>query len=146
MWHFRVGLCAVAWGALACGAPLPDDVSGYQSRCTRLNEQPIARYDGDPHKGMKNVYVCNLDESVVKANTRPFPETTLVVKESTREGESFPWLVATARKSGGTWRWDEYTRNFADEEFRHILAGESVCTGCHRKAEPADWIFTTYSR
>jgi hypothetical protein len=55
-------------------------------------------------------------------------------------------LIAIARKQGGVWQWDEYTRNFADEDFRHILAGQSVCTGCHVKAQAADWIFTTYSR
>jgi hypothetical protein len=130
----------------ACGAPLPDDVPGYQSRCIRMNAQPIPRYDGDPHKGVKNVFACNVDQGVLQANTRPFPDGTLIVKESTREGEGFAWLIATARRKGGSWQWDEYTRNFDGEDFRHILAGESVCTGCHTKARSADWIFTSYSR
>jgi hypothetical protein len=129
-----------------CGASLPEDVRGYESRCTRLNAQPIARYDGDPHKGMKNVYACNVAVDQLSTNARPFPDGTLIVKDSSREGEPFTWLVATARKQGGSWRWDEYTRNFADEGFRHILAPESVCTGCHVKAQADDWIFTSYTR
>ena len=51
-----------------------------------------------------------------------------------------------AHRQGGSWQWDEYTRNFAGEDFRHVLAGQSVCTGCHVKAKGADWIFTPYAR
>jgi hypothetical protein len=130
----------------ACGATLPGDIPGYESRCIRMNAEPIARYDRDPHDGVKNVYACNVDEAVLQANTRPFPDGTVIVKESTREGDDFVWLIATARKNKGAWQWDEYTRNFADEDFRRILAGQSVCTDCHDGAEGADWIWTTYDR
>jgi hypothetical protein len=140
-----LGLLVVALAA-GCGSSLPDDVPGYESRCVRMNREPIARYDGDPHQGTKNVYACNMEQPRLQANIRPFAEGALIVKESTRAGDSFPWLIAIARKQGGVWQWDEYTRNFADEDFRHILAGQSVCTGCHVKAQAADWIFTTYSR
>jgi hypothetical protein len=132
--------------ASGCGSPLPDDVPGYDARCIRMNAQPIPRYGGDPHKGTKNVYACGVELERLQANTRPFPDGTLVVKESTGEGDAFAWLIATARKQGGSWRWEEYTRNFADETFRRNLAGESVCTGCHDKARAADWIFTSYGR
>lgn len=134
----------VAAVAGACGSPLPGDVPGYETRCVRLNPEPIPRYPADPHKGVKNVYACNVDLPLLQANTRPFPDGALIVKESRHETEPFAWLIATARKQGGSWRWDEYTRNFADEEFRHILAGESVCTDCHVQARAADWIFTRY--
>jgi len=132
--------------AIACGSPVPEDILGYASRCLRMNAAPIPPYDGDPHRGMKNVYACNVDSSVVETNARPFPDGTSIVKESTREGESFVWLIATARKEAGAWRWDEYTRNFEDEELRHGLAGQSTCTGCHQQARSADWIFTRYAR
>jgi hypothetical protein len=138
---------ALVLGALAsgCGAPLPDDVAGYQSRCVRMNAQPIPPYESDPHRGMKNVYACNLTPEQVASNERPFPDGTLIVKESTRVGEDFVWLVALARKQAGAWQWDEYTRNFADEDLRHGLASASVCTDCHTRARSRDWIFTTYA-
>jgi len=140
-------LCALlATTAAGCGSPLPDDVPGYASRCVRMNATPIPRYDGDPHKGVKNVYACNIRQDDLQANAGPFPEGTLIVKDSTREDESFPWLIAIARKQDGAWHWDEYTRNFADEDFRHTLAGESLCTGCHVRARASDWIFTRYAR
>jgi hypothetical protein len=110
-----------------------------------MNVEPIPRTNADPHNGVKNVYACNVDVAALEANQRPFPDGTLIVKESRREGEDLVWLIATARKQAGSWQWDEYTRNFADEAFRHILAGESVCTDCHARVRSADWIFTPYT-
>jgi hypothetical protein len=137
---------ALALVVAGCGSGLPDDVPGYETRCLRMNAAPIPRYAADPHKGVKNVYACDVSPDVVQANTRPFPDGTLIVKDSTREHESFPWLIAIARKRGGAWQWDEYTRNFEEEEFRPVLAGESVCTDCHGRVRAADWIFTSYAR
>lgn len=132
--------------ASGCGAALPADVAGYESRCARMNAQPIPEYAGDPHAGTKNVYACGVGLPQLQSHTLPFPDGTLIVKESRGAGELFVWLIATARKQGESWQWDEYTRNFADEELRHNLAGQSVCTGCHVRAKAADWIFTAYSR
>ncbi len=128
-----------------CGDPVPSEVEGYRERCIRLNKDPIPRYDGDPHAGNKNVYACGVDMAFLMNNTRPFPAGTMIIKESTRENEDFPWLLATTQKqAAGGWHWIEYTRNFEDEPLRRILAGQGVCTGCHKRAEPADWIYTTF--
>ena len=141
-----VKILALLLATGACEATLPDDVEGYATRCVRMNATEIPPYDGDPHRGFKNVYACNVERAAVEANTRPFPEGALIVKESTRPGESAAWLVATARKQNGNWQWDEYTRNFSDESLRHNLAASSVCTGCHQEARGVDWIFTSYFR
>jgi hypothetical protein len=138
LWFLTIAACG--------GETLPADVADYQTRCQQMNQNPIPRYDGDPHAGTKNVYACNVDIAVLRANTRPFPDGTVIVKNSTKENANYPWLVATARKQGGTWKWDEYTRNFEDEDFVRILASESVCTNCHEAAEHADWIFTAFTR
>lgn len=130
---------AVAIALAACSEPLPDDVANYQTSCMKLNDAPIAPYDRDPHRGWKNVYACGVDD-----DRRPFADGTLIVKESTR-AEAAPWLIATARKQHATWRWDEYTRNFADESFRRTLASQSTCTECHQRAKAADFIFTRRS-
>jgi hypothetical protein len=135
----------VAAALAGCEGTLPADVEGYADRCLKMNQAPLPAYDGDPHRGFKDVYACGVDKTILQANTRPFPDGTLIVKESTRPGEPAPWLVATARKHDGDWRWDEYTRNFDDEAFRRNLAGQSVCTGCHQHARDTDWIFTRYS-
>ena len=130
-----------------CGAGLPEDVAGYDRRCVQMNATPIPPTADDPHRGHKNVFACHVPLPALSANLRPFPPGTIIVKESRAAGESAPWLVAVARKQAdGTWQWDEYTRNFDDEELRHNLAGESICTGCHQRARPIDWIFTGYSR
>jgi hypothetical protein len=137
LWFLSIASCA--------SDTLPADVVDYQTRCTRMNAHPIPRYDGDPHAGTKNVYACNVDQELLRTNARPFPDGTVIVKDSTKENVTYRWLVATARKQGGRWSWDEYTRNFDGEDFARILASESVCTNCHEHAKEADWIFTAFS-
>ncbi len=126
-----------------CGEELPDDVDGYRDRCVQLNRDPIPPTgSSDPHRGSKNVFVCGLTKEAVVANVRPFPAGVMVVKESRRDGETFPWLVAVARKQAAGWRWDEYTRNFDDEPLRRLLVAQSKCTGCHERVRALDFIFT----
>lgn len=133
---------AAALAGASCGESLPPDVEGYEARCIKMSPEPIPPYDGDPHRGMKNVYACGVDRALVEANARPFPDGTMIVKDSTRDGTR--WLIATARKQGGAWRWDEYTRNFDNEEFVHIVSGQGVCVGCHERARTFDYIYTRY--
>ena len=123
----------------SCGSAPPEDVLAYED-CPKLNDALLPKRSDDPHEGRKNVYACNVPCDEV--DSRPFPDGALIVKESIKEGQDYPWLIATARKSKGEWRWDEYTRNFASEDFAHILASEEVCIDCHRKWKAADWIAT----
>jgi hypothetical protein len=141
-------LAIVALAATGCSEAVPHDIANYKERCIRMNAEPIPEKDSDPHRGVKNVYACGVTEEQLVEDGEPifpYPEGTIIVKESTREGQGYPWLIATARKEGGVFRWDEYTRNFPDQEFLHILAGEEVCTDCHKDVEKSsDWIFTVY--
>ena len=129
----------------ACAETLPDDVTDYREDCTKMNAEPLPKRADDPHEGVKDVYACNVPEADLVANERPFPDGTIIVKEATRSDANYPWLVATARKLDGEWQWDEYTRNFEDEDFVHIISGESVCIDCHDSAKDRDWIFTRYT-
>jgi hypothetical protein len=143
-------LC-LPWGVLSSGCTdgLPADVDGYADRCVRLNKLPIAEVPDDPHLGVKNVYVCNLAATDLLngdgSTLLPYPEGTLIVKEARRANQDFVWQVATARKVGGSWGWDEYQRNFADQDFGRLPVSESVCIDCHRRVEVADWMFTPYT-
>lgn len=142
----RLCLALTLAAAAACGDTLPSDIEGYETapECVRLNKDPIPAYQGDPHKGIKNVFACHVDLPALLANTRPFPEGTIIVKESRREGEAFTWLVATARKRQGRWRWDEYTRNFDNESHERLLVAQSKCMDCHAGAAAQDFIFSNY--
>lgn len=131
---------ACAW-APACGEALPDDVAGYED-CLQMNEAPLPQRDDDPHEGKKNVFACNV--TCEQVDERPFPDGALIVKESIKDGQDHAWLVATARKSNGQWRWDEYTRNFASEDFARIVPSEGVCIDCHKKWQADDWIATAF--
>ncbi len=110
-----------------------------------MNAAPIPVKPDDPHNGVKDVFACNVPLEELMSNSRPFPDGAVIIKESTRPDADFPWLVATARKRGTEWEWDEYSRNFEDEPLLRILPSEQVCIDCHKKAEPADWIYTPFT-
>jgi Cytochrome P460 len=142
-WLFISGMSLVPLLAMGCGADLPEDIQDYASRCI-----PIATadpYDGDPHHGNKRIFACNVDVAFLATGTRPFPDGTIIVKESTKPRECAPWLIATMRKQAGAWSWAEYTRNFADEDFGELLVPTSKCTGCHGGARDSDWVFSRFS-
>ncbi|NUN16620.1 MAG: hypothetical protein HUU55_23585 [Myxococcales bacterium] len=141
---FSFGIVLALLLFVSCAETLPDDVYGYRQNCVRLNDQPIPPTDDDPHRGTKNVYACNITVSELEAGVFPYPDGTLIVKESTKTGQDYTWLIATARKSGSDWSWDEYKRNFGNEDFYRIPVSESVCTDCHKKAKESDYIFTTF--
>ncbi len=130
----------------SCGEPLPDDVADYRDDpdCHQMNSAPLPKRDDDPHEGTKDVFACDVPLEVLRANERPFPDGAIIIKESTRSDSDYPWLVATARKSGADWTWNEYSRNFESEEFVHIAASEQVCIDCHKKVEALDWIYTLF--
>jgi hypothetical protein len=128
----------------ACADELPDDVATYREDCIQMNASPLPRRRDDPHEGEKDVFACNVSLARLRSNQRPFPDGAVLVKESTQADLGYPWLVATARKRGNTWRWNEYSRNFADEPFVEIAASESVCIDCHRRVRSSDWIYTAY--
>lgn len=135
--------------ASGCAEPLPDDLANFRDKCVKINAEPIPEKDSDPHRGVKDVWVCNVEAAKIPTpggdGAFTYPDGTIVVKESTKDGQGYPWLIATARKEGGSWTWDEYTRNFPDQEFLRIYAKENVCTDCHKDvAESSDWIFTIY--
>lgn len=138
--------------AAACAERLPAG-EAYRTHCLRMNPEPIAPYDGDPHEGWKDVWACDVTEADLldaDGDVRlPYPDGTLIVKESCAlapcdDDGSYAWLIATARKTAGTWTWAEYTRNFADEDFAKLPLDEAVCTDCHQKYETLDWISTLY--
>ena len=125
---------------------MPDEVDGYQDDCIRLNAELIPPTSSDPHFGYKNVYACNVSlETLTDPNFTTYPDGTMIVKDSTREEQDYTWLIATAKKVNGEWEWKEYKRNFANEDFVQILAGQGVCRGCHEAvADSGDWMFTHY--
>jgi hypothetical protein len=83
---------------------LPDDVAGYE-KWLKLNDQPIPpAEDADPHRGTKNVYV-NQERGLIAPNGQqqfPYPDGTIVVKESIPTDEDFIGLIAIMRKMAGS--------------------------------------------
>ena len=127
---------------------LPDDTAGYD-QWLKLNAQPIPPVPGfDPHRGTKNVYVNKTREDIAPNGQQqfPYPDGAIVVKEAVRPDKDFIGLVAVMWKEAGTnpafgdWRFEEYTRNAPDAEFRLIASG-AACSGCHSGAAATDFVF-----
>jgi len=127
---------------------LPESLAGYEN-WLKLNARPIPPRAADPHNGTKNVYVNQERAAIIRNDQQqfPYPDGTIVVKESIRPGRDFIGLIATMRKSKGSdpahndWKWIEYTRNGKDEPFREV-ARDAVCWGCHSGAIGTDYVFT----
>lgn len=143
--RMRVLLVLIALSLTNC-TTLPGHVDGYEERCIKMNLEEVPPTPHDPHDGYKNIYACNVElQALLDGSAIPYPEGTMIVKESFREGEDFPWLLATAEKKSGSWEWKEYKRNFANEDFVKILASEQVCIDCHKAVKDSgDWMFTFY--
>ena len=116
-----------------------------------MNVEPILPHDNDPHFGNKNVYACGVtvddlyaDGEILIPLVNPYPLGTIIVKESFRDGQEYPWLIATAQKGENGWTWYEYKRNFENEAFVKLPIGQSVCTNCHDDAAGTDMIFQLY--
>lgn len=126
---------------------LPSDFV-VDDECIRVNEALIEPTKDDPHEGFKNVYLCHTDPGILLSDSLPvfpYPDGTKYIKTSTLEGRSFPWLIAIAEKADGTWHWNEYTRNFENEDYLKLPVDEFVCENCHKKAKSTDSIFTIYT-
>ena len=130
-----------------CGGPLPSDFPDYENECILMTPTAIPPTEDDPHEGHKKVYACGITEEALilrQENNDPYPDGTMIIKESQKDTQSAPWLVAIAEKKNGEWEWAEYTRNFADQEYLKAPIGEDTCIGCHKDAKNADYIFTGY--
>lgn len=120
---------------------LPSYTAGYRS-WTKLNRARLPRRVSDPHDGTKNVYASKLPP---RGSTR-YPVGTVIVKESFRAGQSFPYLVAVMRKRAGVrahngWLMIEWTRSSRTARFSEVARGQ-VCTSCHVQARRTDYVFT----
>ena len=69
-----------------------------------------------------------------EANTRPFPNGTVIVKEFTRIDTNCPGRV---RQLAACWDQAERSRNFENRPFVHLFASQDGCIGCHK--ETGDW-------
>ena len=158
MWiHARwIGLW-IAVSLSACASdPFPENLIGYgaNDECVVLNLDPIPPDDDVPHPGYKTVYACHETPEVFFEDGQwigsPYPDGTLFIKESCMDAgcgeveDDFVFLIATAEKVSGAWKWHEYTRNFNYEELLEVPFPESACIGCHEDVAANDYMFTGY--
>ena len=128
---------------------LPDDTAGYD-KWLKINAEPIPPVaGGDPHNGTKNVYVNQERDTIAPDGEQqfPYPDGSIVVKDTVRPNKDYIGLIAIMRKKAGSapdhndWEFIEYTRNDPDDEFK-VLASGRICWGCHARVEDKDYVFT----
>jgi hypothetical protein len=128
---------------------LPADVVGYRS-WLRLNRDPIPVHpESDAHYGTKHVYVNQPRDALAPGGTQrlPYPDGTIVVKESVRPGRGFVGLVSIMRKRAGSdpehgdWSWVELGRDDAGEALATV-GRDVICWSCHVRIARKDWVFT----
>ena len=142
MCALRITLVGVmAATTIGCGEPLPPRFESYEASCIRMTAEEVPPYPDDPHYGFKHVYACEVEAEHV--GEPPYPDGTVILKTSRQEEHTHPYLIATAEKVDGQWRWAEYMRNFEWEPFLKLPISEQVCTDCHAAvSDSLDWIFT----
>jgi hypothetical protein len=127
---------------------LAADIAGYES-WLRMNAEPILVHPvGDAHFGTKNVYANQTRDAIAPGGVQqfPYPDGTILVKESTRPGRDFIGLVSVMRKRAGSdpehgdWEWVEYARSSGEEAFAEV-GRDAICWTCHGLREPWDWVF-----
>jgi hypothetical protein len=132
-------------------AGIPPDVAGYRT-WLRMNAVPIPIHGAaDAHFGTKDVYVNQPRETLAPAGVQrlPFPDGTILVKESTRPGRDFVGLVSIMRKRAGSdpqhgdWEFVELGRGSAAEVLVEV-GRDDICWTCHAFAESKglDWVYT----
>ena len=102
------------------------------------------------HQGEKRIWASPNAGVGAGDQSFPYPKGSVVVKAG-RSGGAVT-LIAIMQKvrendaQTGGWRYVEYTRSAATEDFAKVGAPESICTGCHVQAnttQKTDWVFST---
>jgi hypothetical protein len=128
---------------------LPPDVTGYRS-WLRLNAALIPVHPGgDAHFGTKNVYANQARETLAPSGVQllPYPDGTILVKESTRPSRDFIGLVSIMRKRSGSdplhgdWEFIEYGRSNGGDPFT-VVGQDVICWSCHAFVASRDWVYT----
>jgi hypothetical protein len=132
-------------------AELDADVQGYFA-WERLNAQ--RNYIESAHQAPKDVYVNDVGRESALAGTFPFPEGTVLVKETIGEETLSVEVVSAMRKvagfdeGGGDWQYAMFERQ-ADGSFVGAWVAtdhdmHAMCAGCHANAADTDFAFLSY--
>jgi hypothetical protein len=133
----------------AAGEGRPDY---YAEGWTRLN--PLKNFIESAHPIAKDVYINEIGASHALLEDFPFPEDTVLVKESLDPDTLEVFVLTAMRKVGGfdpdnnDWQYGMFERN--DEgEFEGMWADvgsdmHQMCSGCHARASDSDFVFLTY--
>lgn len=154
-WMIGLALLALVMGPLAvvlaqavAGEP---DIEGYHG-WTRLNAQ--RNFIESAHASPKDVYVNDVGRDAALTSSFPFPEGTVLVKESLNPDTLAVAAITAMRKvagfdpDNGDWQYAMFERQ-DDGTFSGMWVDtghdmHAMCVGCHTGAAGNDYAFLSY--
>jgi len=133
----------------------PAGIENYQ-QWTKMNATALTD-PSNPRAGPKNTYI-NLSPEALRELIgpggrvpRPFPDGTIVVRESLDAAGVVRVLFVQRKDSAASrtkgWVFNGYTRGGADQPFQPLAIPDPVvrCLDCHAQVRASDYVFTPYT-
>jgi hypothetical protein len=146
-----IAAASLATAVLAQMVANQDDIEGYLG-WTRLNAQ--RNFIESPHAAPKDVYVNDVGRDAALGRSFPFPEGTVLVKETTDEDALRVAVITAMRKVAGfdpdrgDWQYAMFERqddgSFAGDWVATDTDMHQMCTSCHQQAADRDYAFLDY--
>lgn len=136
---------------------VPEDIAAYRT-WTKMNNILLAD-PSNPRAGPKNTFT-NLSpddlRTIVGSGGRvkqPFPEGTVIVRESLSPTEGFVTVLFVMRKdskAGAKWKgwvFTGFSRTAADKPFAPLEFADPFmrCLACHSEMKASDYVFTPFA-
>ena len=134
---------------------IPQEIENYRS-WTKMNAI-LLNDPSNPRAGPKNTFInlsADLLKEIYAAGGRvqkPFPNGTILVRESLDPVEGFVRVLFVQRKDSGAgrtrgWVFSGLTRTTASEVYQPLAIADPVarCLDCHAQVRNTDFVFTPY--
>ncbi len=133
----------------------PAEITEYRT-WTKVNRTALTD-PSNPRAGPKNTFI-NLSPAQLREivgpgarNRKPFPDSTIVVRESLDVDAGFVRVLFVQKKDSSAvrtkgWAFSGFTRNRADEPYQPLPIPDPVarCLNCHEQMRASDLVFTPW--
>lgn len=135
---------------------IPEDIAQYRT-WTKMNANLLTD-PSNPRAGPKNTFISLPPSALLEVVAsggrvrKPFPDSTIVVRESLDTDTGFVRVLFVQRKDSSAaqtkgWVFTGFTRTAADKPFEPLAIPDPVarCLNCHEQMRATDMVFTPYT-
>ncbi len=152
-----LAILVMALATAGAQSGVPEDLARYRT-WTRMNTLPLID-PSNPRAGPKNTFI-NLSPGQLREVVgpggrarRPFPEETIIVRESLDPAGGFLTVLFVMRKQAKAaatkgWGFSGFSRRAADQPFQPVSLAPSPfvrCLACHGQMQASDFVFTPFA-